>query len=291
MPGRGVTALDGVDLTIDRGETFGLLGPNGAGKSTLIDLALGLATPTRGSVRVLDDPMHPDAVAIRRRMGVLPEEAAAIGERTGREHLRFAIELKESEDSTAELLERVGMREYADRPVSAYSTGMRRRVFLAMALAGDPALLILDEPTSGLDPTGAKSMREIIRQEAARGATVIFSSHILEQVEAVCDRIAILQRGQIVAVDSIEALQRDRAADATVTVRLATIPGRLQDALAGRDEVSRVSVDEPLLTIQCAPPGKARVLETIFEADTTVEDVTISEPSLAELFDQYAGDD
>jgi ABC-2 type transport system ATP-binding protein len=168
-----VTALRGLDLSVDSGEVFGFLGPNGAGKSTTIDIMLDHARPTGGEPRVLGMDPREESVAIRERTGVLPEGVGPLG-RIGREHVAFAIEAKAGTEDPDAVLDRVGVAHAADRPVTAYSRGMTQRLMLGMAVAGRPDLLILDEPTTGLDPNGAREMREIIRAERDRGATVFF---------------------------------------------------------------------------------------------------------------------
>ncbi|ELZ09926.1 ABC transporter [Halovivax asiaticus JCM 14624] len=245
----GVTALRDVDLRVEDGEIFGFLGPNGAGKSTTIDVLLDYLAPTAGSVRVLGHDVPEESVRVRERTGVLPDGHGPIGERTGREHVEFAIEAKGADDDPDELLGRVGMLGPEEYPVAQYSKGMTQRLLLAMALAGEPDLLILDEPTTGLDPNGAREMREIIREENARGATVFFSSHILEQVEAVCDRVAILDRGEIVTVDSIENLRERAGGTATVTLEVANHDETAVERVRAVDGVVSVRVESPANTV------------------------------------------
>ncbi|MFT4946948.1 MAG: ABC-2 type transport system ATP-binding protein, partial [Natronomonas sp.] len=188
-----LVAVDNLDLRIEEGEVFGFLGPNGAGKSTTINIILDFVKPTAGQARVFDMDCQQQGQDLRHRIGVLPEGYDVYDRLTGRQHLEFAIESKNATDNPQELLERVDIADAADRKASGYSKGMAQRLILAMALVGDPDLLILDEPTTGLDPNGAREIREIIREENSRGTTVFFSSHILSQVEAVCDRVGILR--------------------------------------------------------------------------------------------------
>ncbi|PSQ26945.1 ABC transporter ATP-binding protein, partial [Halobacteriales archaeon QS_9_67_15] len=203
-----VTALRGVNMTVEDGDVFGFLGPNGAGKTTTIDIILDFVRPTAGSATVLGMDAREDSEAIRERLGVLPEGFDLYDRLTGRQHLEFVAEARGADLDVTETLDRVGLElEDAERKTGGYSRGMKQRLALGMALVGDPDLLILDEPSSGLDPNGARLMRQIVREENERGATVFFSSHILGQVEAVCDEVAILQDGQIVAEDSVEGLR------------------------------------------------------------------------------------
>ena len=169
-----VVAVDELDLTVEEGEIFGFLGPNGAGKSTTIDIILDFVRPTSGQVTVLGHDAQKEGLQIRQQTGVLPDAYHVYNRLTGRQHLEFAIELKGTDDDPMELLERVGIAEAADRKAGGYSKGMKQRLMLAIALLGKPDLLILDEPSTGLDPNGAKEIRDIIRQEKARGATVFF---------------------------------------------------------------------------------------------------------------------
>ncbi|GAB7019035.1 ABC transporter ATP-binding protein [Halostagnicola bangensis] len=284
---RSVTAVQDLDLTVQKGEIFGFLGPNGAGKSTTIDLLLEYAEPTDGSVHVLGHDVQTESVAARERVGVLPDGYGPIGERTGREHVEFAIEAKGTEDDPDELIERVGMLGPDEYPLEEYSKGMSQRLMLAMALVGEPDLLILDEPSTGLDPNGARTMRKIVREENARGATVFFSSHILEQVEAVCDRIAILDGGQLVAVDSLENLRADTDESAQITAELSAVPPEIPDRIRKLEGVADVQTTGTSVVVACRNDVKALVIATIHDSSVDVLNVTTSETSLEDLFENY----
>ena len=293
-----VTAVRGLDLTVEEGEVYGFLGPNGAGKSTTIDMVLDLVRPTEGTVRVLGQEATADGVAIRRRTGVLPDGFAVYDRLTGRQHVEFAVRSKEADDDPDALLDRVGLLDDGDRKAGGYSKGMRQRLALAMALAGDPELLILDEPSSGLDPAGAKEMREIVRAEADRGATVFFSSHILEQVEAVCDRVGILRAGELVAEDSVEGLREAVGGEETLEIAIggsATDDDRAidsaADAVRDLDGVSRVDRDGDALVVSCADGAKTRVIGALEDAGVAVADFHTREASLEDLFLAYTEGD
>ena len=205
-----VRAVDGLSLTVERGETYGFLGPNGAGKSTTIGLVLDYLRPTSGAVRVFGrDPQH-DAVEVRDRIGVLPDRFGLYEDRSARQHVAFVAETKRANDDPETLLERVGLGDAIDDDAGDFSSGMEQRLALAMALVGEPDLLVLDEPFSGLDPHGVRRVRDIVHEENERGATVFFSSHVLGQVELVCDRIGVLHDGRLVAEGTLDEL-RDRA--------------------------------------------------------------------------------
>jgi len=285
-----VSALQGVDLTVESGEVFGFLGPNGAGKSTTIDILLDHARPTAGQAEVLGMDAQAQTVAVREQTGVLPEQFGPLGEMTGREHVEFTIEAKSADDDPDRILDRVGIAHAAERPASGYSKGMTQRLMLGMALVGKPELLILDEPTTGLDPNGARQMREIVREESERGATVFFSSHILEQVEAVCDRVGILDQGNLVAVDSIDGLRDAAGATGEIAVTLDQLPDGLLDDIGSIPGVSSVTANgDETLVAGCENPAKGTVVETCQQAGATVQNIETSEASLEDLFAAYTG--
>ncbi len=284
---RSVTALHDLDLTVRSGEIFGFLGPNGAGKSTTIDILLDYTAPTSGSVSVLGRDVATESTAVRERVGVLPDGYGPIGERTGREHVEFAIEANGADDDPEELIERVGMCGPDAYPVAEYSKGMAQRLMLAVALVGEPDLLVLDEPTTGLDPNGARTMRRIVREENDRGATVFFSSHIMEQVEAVCDRVAIVDGGELVTVDTIDALRDSTDETATVTLELSAVPEGVLESVRALEGVSGVRADGTTVVVACADATKAAVVATVYDSGAEVTDVTTSETSLEELFERY----
>ncbi|ELZ94315.1 ABC transporter ATP-binding protein [Haloferax sulfurifontis] len=286
-----VTAVDDLSFSVAEGEVFGFLGPNGAGKSTTINMLLDFARPTSGSVRVLGHDAQAESVAVRRRTGVLPEGYEVYDRLTGREHVEFAIESKEADDDPDELLSRVGLdADEAARRAGGYSKGMSQRLALAMALAGSPDLLVLDEPSSGLDPAGAREMRDIVRAEADRGATVFFSSHVLGQVEAVCDRVGIMREGRLIAEDTIEGL-RDRV-DAEAILRIDVDGDADLDAVRALDGVSSVETDGDRLVVGCTDDAKTRVIEAVEAGGATVADFETDSASLEDIFLAYTeGDD
>ena len=198
---RKVRALEGLDLELHPGEAFGLLGPNGAGKSTALKILMNVVQPSAGEARLFG--RRPADEHARRRIGYLPENPAPYEYLTGREFVRLCGTLcglsgHELDGRLKEVLGMVGMERAADLLVRRYSKGMIQRIALAQALIHRPALLVLDEPTSGLDPVGRRLMRDIILAERQRGATVLFCTHIIPDVEAVCDRVAVLVGGRVV---------------------------------------------------------------------------------------------
>jgi ABC-2 type transport system ATP-binding protein len=286
-----LTAVSDLNLRVEENEVFGFLGPNGAGKSTTINLILDFVRPTSGTVSVLGRDAQRDSVAVKRRTGVLPEGFDVYGRLTGREHVEFAMRSKNVEGDPDAVLDRVGIADAADRKAGEYSKGMAQRLAFGMALVGDPDLLILDEPSSGLDPAGAREMREIVRDEVERGTTVFFSSHVLGQVEAVCDRVGILRGGELVAQDSIEGLRDAVGRESTlrVTIDGSTIPDLgAVESLAG---VSHAETDGETIVVACDSDAKTAVISALEEQGVTVTDFETDEASLEDLFLAYTGED
>jgi ABC-2 type transport system ATP-binding protein len=223
-----VTAIDALDLAITPGEVFGLLGPNGSGKSTTIKIILGLLFPTRGKAVVLGK--LPTDTSIKRRLGYLPEESYLYPFLNARETLDyygrlFGLDSRSRAKRIDMLLEMVGLEAVQRRPIGEFSKGMQRRIGLAQALINDPDTLILDEPTTGLDPIGTRQIKDLILELKRRGKTVLLSSHLLADVEDVCDRVAILYGGrkraegtvdQLLAVDHVHRIETDELKPQTI---------------------------------------------------------------------------
>jgi ABC-2 type transport system ATP-binding protein len=208
----GIAVVDRVNFTIEPGDVLGYLGPNGAGKSTTVKMLIGLVDPSEGQIFFRGQDVREDMTAFQRRIGYVPEEATLYPHLSGREYLQLAGRLRgipyhELERKMDELLRLFGL--WADRhsPVSAYSKGMRQKILLSAALLHDPQLLVLDEPFSGLDVSAALMLRSLLQELAARGRMVFYSSHVLEVVEKLCDRVLILRDGQVVAYDRVSRLR------------------------------------------------------------------------------------
>jgi len=284
-----LTALDRVSFSVEEGEIFGFLGPNGAGKSTMINIFLDFVRPTQGDVRIFDFDCQLDGKQARETMGVLPEGYSVYSRLTGRQHLEFAIDSKGGEEEPMELLKRVGIADAADRKAGGYSKGMAQRLVLAMALVGKPDLLILDEPTTGLDPNGAREMRNIIREENERGATVFFSSHILEQVEAVCDRVAILSEGELVAVDTIAGLRESIGGGTKLSIQVDVVPDTALHSIQQLPgvETAWLVEDETQIEVTCVDDAKMDVLVALHDAGVDVQNFSTDEASLEDMFAEY----
>ncbi len=203
-----VTAVQSVSLRVRQGEVFGFLGPNGAGKTTTIGMVLGLIHPTEGSITLFDQPVSPSQNRELQQVGSLVGAPALVPYLTARENLELVARLHPGVGNgrIEEVLDLVGLTQAAERKVQGFSTGMKQRLGLGAALLHHPLLIILDEPTNGLDPAGMREVRTLIRQLAEDGITVFLSSHLLHEVEQVCDRIAVIRQGEIVAQGAVEEL-------------------------------------------------------------------------------------
>jgi ABC-2 type transport system ATP-binding protein len=204
-----VTAVQDLSLTVEPGQVYGLLGPNGSGKSTTMKIVLGLVTPTSGKTEIFGQDS--DTVESREDVGFLPENPYFYKYLTGEETLRFYGKLcglsgAKIRDRTKELLKLVGLENAADRRLGGYSKGMLQRIGLAQAMIQEPRLLVLDEPTAGVDPAGSREIRDLILDFKQRGITVLLCSHLLEQVQEICDRIGILHRGALIREGKLEDL-------------------------------------------------------------------------------------
>ena len=244
-------AVNGLDLKIRKGEVFGLLGPNGSGKSTTMKMILGLLFPTRGELKVFGQ--DPQNVSIKSRIGYLPEETYLYKYLTAFETLDFygalfGLDATQRRERSSQLLEMVGLAHAVDRPVGEFSKGMARRIGLAQALVNDPDLVILDEPTSGLDPIGCREVKDVIRLLASRGKTIILCSHLLADVQDVCDRVVVLYGGQIRAQGLLSDILREEDKTQIVTPRLsAETVAELKNFLSahGVKDLDKVAIDNP----------------------------------------------
>lgn len=227
-----VTAVEGLDFQVDAGEIFGFMGHNGAGKTTTLRLLLGLTPPTAGTARVLGFDVKDHAVEARRLTGYLPAAYSLPPDMTARGFLRyiaamFSLPRRVAAERSDALIRSFGLDDAADRPLRGYSTGMTQKVGLAQALINEPRLLLLDEPTSGLDPLGRHELLGLLGRLARdRGVTVVFSSHILSDVEALCRRVAVLHHGRLIACDGIESLKRAHGAASMDDLYLALVQGQ-----------------------------------------------------------------
>lgn len=278
-------AVDDVTLSVAHGEVFGFLGPNGAGKSTVVKMILGLTHPTAGKIEVLGQPAG--SLAARADVGYLPETFRFHDWLTASELLHFHARLARVDASlragrVRELLELVGLKDRANDRLSTFSKGMMQRVGLAQALVGQPRLVILDEPTSALDPIGRRDVRDRIRELGEQGVTVFLNSHLLSEVEQVCDRVAIIDHGAIVAEGKLDALLSAQE------IEIRAGDGAEAAARQALDHAEVRTLDGRL-RVRVANDGEtATLVQRIVEAGVPVYDVRQVGDSLEDLFVRVA---
>lgn len=282
-------ALDGISFTAKPGEVLGFLGPNGAGKTTTMKILTCYLSQTEGTAEVCGHDVATESLAVRRLVGYLPEHNPLYKDMYVREYLQFAASangLQRPRARIEELVERTGLEREAHKRIGALSKGYRQRVGLAQAMLHDPRVLILDEPTSGLDPNQLAEIRALI-QELGREKTVIFSTHIMQEVQALCDRVVIIDRGQLVADDPIERLQRKLSGSISLSVEFdRPVAEEKLASLAGVERVE-VGTTTPTLYRLFLQPGqdvRAEVFRFAVANDLTLLGLQAEELSVEEVF-------
>jgi ABC-2 type transport system ATP-binding protein len=288
----GTAVVKGISFSVARGEIFGLLGPNGAGKTTTILMLLGLSDISAGQARVLgQDPVR-NPLAVKRRVGYLPDQVGFYDNLTAAENLRYTarlmgIEPAERDDKIAAALGHVGLADVANMRVGTFSRGMRQRLGLAEILMKDAQIAILDEPTSGLDPQATLELLAIIRNLKEQGVTILLSSHLLDRVQSVCDRVALFSQGSIVLIGTVSALGREvlgggfnvevEAEGSGLAERLATVPGVSKVEPIGNNRV-RLWADRDV-----RPEAAAAAVA----AGGRLLRLSVEEPSLEAIYTRY----
>jgi len=280
---RQVRALDGLDMVIQPGQVYGLLGPNGAGKSTAIKIVMNLVQATSGTAQLFGKP--PTNTEVRRLVGFVPENPAPYEYLTGREFVQLAADLggvpvSEVHDRTMEVLESLGMGRAADLQIRRYSKGMIQRVALAQAVVHRPQLLILDEPTSGLDPVGRRLVRDFIFAERNRGTTVLFCTHIIPDVETLCDRVAVLVNGRRVREGKVAELLTASIPQVEVVVE-GLSEERLRSFGRTLDEVQTL---EARLVVRCRGSEAQLLVGQVLQADGRILSLQPVRFTLEDLF-------
>ncbi len=295
----GVVALDALSLVVPAGSVFGLLGPNGAGKTTCLRLLAGLGWPTSGRALVAGLPVSADDPAVRRSLGFLEQDPRAYGWMTGREQLRFlgrlhGLDGASLDRAVTDALARVGLDAAADRRAGTYSGGMRQRLGIGGALVHRPPVVVLDEPVSALDPEGRRDVLELIA--GLRGeTTVLFSSHVLADVERICDRVGILDRGRLIVEGPLGDLL-DRYALPVWRIEAEPGQGQAVEVVAARlralEWVTAVGVEHGLLTVAVADPARAsrELLQIVGAAELAVVAVARARPTLEDVFLRLTGE-
>jgi ABC-2 type transport system ATP-binding protein len=288
------TALDGVSLQVHEGEIFGLLGPNGAGKTTLLSIVSCLLAPTAGQLRVFGRALSPSDREVRRLIGIVPQELAVYGELTARENLVFFGRLyglrgDELARRVEEVLTAVGLRERADARADTFSGGMKRRLNLGAGLVHGPRLLLLDEPTTGVDPQSRNHIFEEVRRLNACGVTVVYTSHYMEEVQALCTRVGIMDHGRLIACDTLAGLLH--RLHGLVRFRAGQISPALRERLAQLPDVRVREGKGGAVELECgdAQGTLLRLVALLNELDVKLISLETQEPDLERVFLHLTG--
>ena len=298
-----LVAVDGVSFEVRPGEVFGLLGPNGAGKSTTIRILSTLIEPTSGTASICGHDVRTEPAAARACLGVvMAGERHLYWKLTGRENLEYFATLyhvpaRSIPGRVRNLLDRLGLSERADELVERYSTGMRQRLSIARALVHDPPALLLDEPTLGLDPQAARALRELILELRAEGRAILLTTHYMEEADFLCDRVAIIDHGRIVACDTPEALKRRLPGKRLFRLELAGTDGHLERLRRRLPDLQAVEVrhapDGSTTSLTVAfPDGRrdtADVVQAVFAEGLQLLNFSVKEPTLEDVFIAMTG--
>ncbi|MDR6224844.1 ABC transporter ATP-binding protein [Desmospora profundinema] len=294
---KGKTAVEGVSLYLDRGESVGLLGPNGAGKSTTIAMMSTLIKPTSGDVKLHGSSVVKEPGSVRQMLGVVPQEIALYEELTAYENLTFfgriyGLKGKALESGIQDVLQLVGLKERQNEVVKTYSGGMKRRINIAAALLHQPEVIMMDEPTVGIDPQSRSYILEMVRQlNREKGLTVLYTSHYMEEVERLCDRVYIMDHGRVIAAGSKDELKSILSGEETIWIDLDRPYPDLTAELQSYEGIQQISETEKGLKLM-VPRGK-RLLGSVFQAaerhEVQILNVHVQTPTLEDVFLHLTG--
>ena len=292
----GTMALKGVSFDVREGEVFGLLGPNGAGKTTLMNILAGVVRPTSGKAEVLGHDVVVESRAVRELIGFCPQETVAYEELSALENMLFYAGLydiprSEAKKRARELLEFMGLWEVAKKPVKEFSGGMKRRLNLAIALVNDPKVLLLDEPTTGLDPRARREVWRYIEGLRAEKRTVLLATHYMEEADHLSDRVAIMDLGRIVALDTPEALKKTVGELSVIEIEVEELGEAVIRALSPLSENGKILTGENTVRLYARDPDAVlpKVVETALSVGARVMAVRITEPTLEDVFLKLTG--
>jgi len=285
----GVKAVKNLNLRIKEREIYGFLGPNGAGKTTTILMLMGILKPTEGQIYLFGEELAKNFLTIKKRIGVVSEKQYLYKEMTAGEYLDFFADfygIKSKKKRIDELLKAVNLLEVKNRRLGAFSRGMQQKLGFARALLHEPDLLILDEPVSGLDPTGIKQIRDLVKEQNKKGKTVFISSHLLSEVERLCERVAIINEGRLLAEDKMENIKRKLTDVVELEVEVSEVKKEIMDALASFDFVKELKRDKNILSIKVKTDKdyRAEISGAISQQGGVVLGIKIKEMSLEDAF-------
>jgi ABC-2 type transport system ATP-binding protein len=291
-----LTAVGGVTFQVQPGEIFGLLGPNGAGKTTTLSMVAGLLRPDSGRIVFDGVDLASDPLTYKARLGVVPQESAVYEELTARENLAFWAGLyglsgAVRTQAVNRTLDRLGLAQRADEPVKAFSGGMRQRLNLGLGIVHGPRAVLLDEPTAGIDPQARMNILDLVAELAREGAAVLYTTHYLEEAEKLCDRIAILDSGRILAEGTLDELKRMTGEQELVTVRGSFTAPQVRDQILALPGVREVRAEDGFVAVSVPANGPATVelLSAVLRSGVPIDSVSIEPPSLNALFLHLTG--
>jgi len=286
-------AVDNLDLNIKKGEVFGLLGPNGAGKTTTILMLLGLTEPTKGQVRVLGFDPARQPLSVKARVGYMPDQVGFYDELTARENLIYIAKLNgiprdQLKNRVEEAIERVHLTQVIDKRVNTFSRGMRQRLGLADVLIKNPQLIIMDEPTQGLDPELAHEFLGLIHSLKEEGTTILLSSHLLHQVQVICDRVGLFSKGRMVLQGTVPELARKVLGGAyRVQIKANGPDVKLRKALQSLPEVNKVDFANGVFEIEARKDVRADAADAVIKAGGRLQSLNVESQSLDDIYTRY----
>lgn len=289
-------AVDDVSFTARPGQIFGLLGPNGAGKTTTISCISGLITPTAGLVRVMGHDVIREGTAARKTLGVVPQDIALYEDLSAQENLSYwggaqGMRNPRLRDRIRQVLELTGLHDRAKEPVKRFSGGMKRRLNFACGIVHEPKVLLLDEPTVGVDPQSRVRLLELVRAQANAGATVLYTTHYMEEAESLCDVLGIMDRGKLIAHGTLAELRALLGGHELVRFSGAFHPGPVAEALRNLDGIEVVQSEETALVLAMAEASRKlpAIFSALASAGSDIRVTTLSQPSLESLFIKLTG--
>jgi len=278
-------AVDNISFNVASGEIYGFLGPNGAGKSTTIKAMLGLIKVDFGNIKINGLDIAKNGKEIKRSIGYLPEKLAFYDNLTPVQTLNFFCELKGVDKSVVKpLLKEVGLEDSINKKVGNFSKGMLQLLGIAQTMIGNPSVYILDEPTSGLDARWVKIVRDKIKMLNERGATIMFSSHILSEVQSLCNRVAIIDKGRLVAEDTVPNLNKLLKIKPRLEIYISDLNGKIPGVLSKIEGIDSVEAKENILFITCDYSVRIKVIAALEKAGFQIKDIKTIDPSLEEAF-------
>lgn len=291
-----LTAVEQVSFTVQEGEIYGLLGPNGAGKSTTIGCISGLLKPTTGSIRVLSHDVVSEGKRARAALGIVPQELALYEELSARQNLEYwggvcGLRGSPLKQRVGEVLERTGLADRAKEAIKGFSGGMQRRLNFGCGIVHRPRVLLLDEPTVGIDPQSRVRLLELVREEAANGTCVLYTTHYMEEAESLCDRLAIIDHGRNIAEGTLTELRAMLSERDLLRLAGSFEPGAVRAALAEAEdlEIMQIEADQLTLALRGATRRLPEVFEALAGAGCEVRETTMTQPSLESLFIKLTG--